>query len=166
MNRSLRCVANAFFACLHSTSQFFTSSNFYQNKFPPFIQHLFDMMWNIDDLIRWNNLVVAVDIAIEKLVKPERILSDTILVKIRDLGQMLNMAFATQSSQGAAIRVHGSEHDPCVLDLALYVFWPIIPIHSDRFDRCCGVALRMQELHDTGQVIWLPWRFTNKVGVV
>ena len=52
-------------ACLDSTGQFLTSSDLNQNKLPPVVQYLLDMLRNIDDSVRRNDLVVSMDIPIE-----------------------------------------------------------------------------------------------------
>jgi hypothetical protein len=150
---------------LDRTRQLFSLSDFNKNISPSFIKNLFDIGRNIDDLARGNHVVVAVNISVKHLVIPETIPGLPVLVEICDFRRMLDLAFSTQRSKRACVRVHRSKYQSRIGRVALDVTWSIIPIDPERLDRAGWRVLIWEELHDSRQIVWLAWWFTNKIDV-
>ncbi len=68
--------------------------------------------------------------------------------------------------------MHGSEYHSCVVDLALDVSGPVIPVHFQVFDWKVLIGLlalsilRMEELHDSCQIVRFSGRFAYQVNVI
>ena len=165
-NHSLCGITGAFLAGFDSTGKLLATPNLNQNEFPSFVENFLYVLRNVDDLVGGNDFIITMDIPVKQLIEPESVLFDAILVEVGNFGQMLNLTFATQRSQRACVGMHGSENDPGVLNLALYIFRSIIPVYTDSFDRCCEITLRVQKLHDARQIIRFSGRFANEIGVV
>ena len=96
MDEDLRCtIPNATLAALNGTGQLLDSARFETNVLPSLIQCLLDLVGDIDDGRDRNNVVPAMDEAIEDLVEPEAVLRLAILVQIADFAPMQDLAFSS-----------------------------------------------------------------------
>lgn len=114
----------------------------------------------------WDDLVVSLHIPVVKLVEPEAIFLLPVVVQIRDSGQMLYVAFASQGCEWTSIGVHRSKYDSCILNSSAYIFRSIIPVYSDCINWRGGVVAGMKEFHYAGEVVGFARRLTNQICVV
>ena len=62
--------------------------------------------------------------------------------------------------------MHRSKHDSSVLNTSEDVFRSVVPINSQSINWAVGVVFSMKEFHDSGKVVRLSRRLTDKVDMV
>src|SRR3954452_8343502 len=62
--------------------------------------------------------------------------------------------------------MHGRKHNPGVLDLPLDIFRTVVPVHSNRIDRCTLFTTGGKKLHDSSEIVGLSGWLADEVGVV
>lgn len=161
-----RTIAPTSLTGFYSTCKFFAPPLFHDDKSPPLIQYLFDPRGHIYDLTCRDHLIVTVNVAIEHLFIPEAVFHLTVIIQIFDIMAMCYVAFTSEGGERTGIRVHGGENNPCIVDFALDISGPIVPINSERIDWQAMVILRMKKFHDSGQIIRLTGRLANEIHMV
>jgi hypothetical protein len=62
--------------------------------------------------------------------------------------------------------MHRCKHKSCIQNLPGNVLWSIVPVDSDRINRILGVVFRVEEFHDSCQIVGFSGRLTDQVDVV
>lgn len=81
MDGYLRCaIPDTTLAALNSAGQFLDATSLKADVLPPFVQCFLDFVGYVDDLRHWDDIVPAMDEAIEDLVEPETVFGLAVLV--------------------------------------------------------------------------------------
>lgn len=99
-------VTPASFTSLDGACQFFPATLFNDNKFPAFIENLFDSCRNIDHLTSRYNLIISVDITIKHLFIPKAVLGLSIFIDIRNVVSVEDLAFSPERCEWASVGMH------------------------------------------------------------
>ncbi len=124
------------------------------------------MSRDVYDLVDRNDIVISVNVAIKEPLIPEAVPCLTIFVDIVDLTAVEDATLASQRGQRADIRVHGSEDDASVSDLALDVPGSVIPVNTDRLDREVLLIVDVDKFHNASKIVGLARWFAHEVDVV
>lgn len=85
MKYSLGTKAHTSFTGLDSASQLLHAAGFETNVLPAFIKRLLDLIGDVGDLRSWNDIIPAMDEAIETLIKPEAVRLLAVIIQVVDL---------------------------------------------------------------------------------
>lgn len=161
-----RAKANTALAALNGTGQFLHAARLQANVLPSLVQGLLDLFGYVDDLRRGDDIVPAMDKAIEYLVKPETVFHFAIFIKIADLTSMQDLTFASERCDGAQVRVHGGIHQARIIVVALNISRTVKPVDSQRLDALLWIVVDVDKFHDPAKVVRLAWRLAHKVHLV
>ena len=113
-----------------------------------------------------DDLVKTVDISIEQLLVPERILLFSICIQIADLAAMADLASPSQSSDVDRASLKGGEKKSCIVFGAVYVSWPQEPVDLQSVYRLRMFIVGVEEFQDPSQIIRLARRLTYRVDLI
>ena len=96
VNENLRCaISNATLAALDGASQFLHSTGLETYVLPSLVQRFLDLVGYVDNRRDWNNVIPAMNEAVENLVEPEAVLGLAVLVYIANFASMQDLAFSS-----------------------------------------------------------------------
>ena len=92
--KDVRCaISNTTLAALDGAGQFFDAAGLETNVLPSFVERLLDLVRDVDDRGHRDDVVPAMNEAIEDLVEPETVLGLAVLVQVANLAAMQDLAF-------------------------------------------------------------------------
>jgi len=159
-------VAATSLAELDGASQLLTTPLLHQDELPALIEHLLDLVGNVDDAGGRDKVVILLDVAVVELLVPEAVGRFAELVHAVNLAAVHYAALAAQRRQRANVGVHRGEDLARVDGLAPDILRAVEPVDAYRVHGSGGVVPGVQELHDAAQVVGLAGGFTDEIHMI